>query len=192
VLNRRAAAGPRSGRDEAGLATLEMGLMLPWVLVLFFGAITLAQGYRVRHALRGKAVELARACALAKTPDKDSCKELAVQVLKRTEAPNWTEACEGPAGTWHLEVEAHAKGSSAQAGGEALVMWMPKPGSNVVSKRFMGHDGAMSTQVTIELTCAYSGPIPLGEVLTQAGMPEDLFTKSIEAKATMSFVRTEF
>lgn len=178
--------------DEDGLATLELGLMLPWVLVLVFGAITLGQAYRVRHALRGKAVELAHACSLAKTPDEGSCEELAVQVLQGAEAPAWTEACQGSEGTWHLKVEAHTKGS-ADAGGHALTMLVPgEPGSNATTYRLMGPNGSMSTHVTVELTCAYSGPIALGEVLTQAGMPEDLFTKSIEAKATLSFVETKF
>ena len=182
----------RPRRNEDGLATLELGLMLPWVLVLFFGAITLGQGYRVRHVLRGKATELAQACALAKAADADACKEVAVQVLQGTEAPEWTETCQGTGDAWRLEVEAEAKGS-AHAGGPALSMLMPQqPGSAVVTHKLMGNSGSMSTQVTVELTCAYAGPIALGELLTLVGMPEDLFTKDIEAKATMLHVRTEF
>lgn len=182
----------RRARNDDGLATLELGLMLPWVLVLFFGAITLGQGYRVRHALRGKAAELAQACALAQTADEEACKEVAVQVLQGTEAPDWTEACQGAADTWHLEVEADTNGF-AEAGGEVLTMQLPPdPGSNAVRYKLMGKSGSMSTQVTVELRCAYSGPIALGELLTQAGMSEDLFTKDIEARATTLYTRTEF
>lgn len=74
------------------------------MLVLFFGAITLGQGYLVRHGIRGTAGELARACVLVGATGEEACAELARRRMSGSDAPRWAWGCDGPQEQWGLRV----------------------------------------------------------------------------------------
>lgn len=56
-------------RGEEGLATLELALVLPWLLVLMFGAFTFGHMYYLRGRLAATVYSEARRCAIAGEED---------------------------------------------------------------------------------------------------------------------------
>jgi Flp pilus assembly protein TadG len=58
---------PSARRSEGGVAALEFALILPALLIVVLGTITLAHAFIVRFMLSSAAYDAARTCALART-----------------------------------------------------------------------------------------------------------------------------
>lgn len=89
----------RNRDGESGLATLELALLMPTLLFLFAGVLTVGHLVYVRNELTQQANQIARACVVQRELDQASCEALGRSALDRHSGESWYETCGGVGGT---------------------------------------------------------------------------------------------
>lgn len=93
--------GVTCGRD-AGLVTLELALLMPTLLFLFAGALSVGHRIYVHHEVTHQARHAARACVVAGLTDANdvhACEDLSRAALADAQGTSWAESCGGPRAT---------------------------------------------------------------------------------------------
>lgn len=84
----------RRGRgDDSGIAALEFALVLPILLALILGIISIGHGMVVRYVLSSAAYDAARACSMERTVTKPCATAIVLNRLTEAGGAMW---CNGP------------------------------------------------------------------------------------------------
>lgn len=80
----------RARRAQSGVAALEFALVLPLLLMLILGIISIGHGLVVRYVLSSAAYDAARTCTMARSPNPSQCTQAMVQRrLNGAGGQNW-------------------------------------------------------------------------------------------------------
>jgi len=83
-LHSRRERASRRSRREAGVAALEFALILPALLLVVLGTVTLAHAFIVRFMLSSAAYDAARTCTLARKATQGCARDMVVKKLGNT------------------------------------------------------------------------------------------------------------